>query len=81
MIAITNADPEQLQLAAGDRERATQNGVDLNPFSTSGARALWQAGWDGQQPDLLVRGSGNWRMWERGRLARWLADEPGQVVP
>ena len=62
-------------LAQEDRDRAAAGRIDINPFSTQGARALWQAGFDGVRPDLLVDGSTNWRYWERGRQARILCDE------
>lgn len=65
-------------LAQFDRERAAAGRVDINPFSTSGSRALWQAGFDGVRPNLLVDGSTNWRYWERGRQARILCDEANQ---
>lgn len=62
-------------LAEDDRRRAAAGFIDINPFSTSGSRGLWQAGFDGVRPDLLIDGSTNWRMWERGRQARILCDE------
>lgn len=62
-------------LAAGDRQRAVQNGVDLNPFSTPGARQLWMQGYAGVTPANLVEGSQNWRYWERGRQCYLLALE------
>lgn len=36
------------QLARVDLEKHEKNGVDLNPFSTPGARRLWALGFDGQ---------------------------------
>lgn len=62
-------------LAQDDRRCAAAGFIDINPFSTQGARALWQAGFDGVRPGLLVDGSTNWRYWERGRQARLLCDE------
>lgn len=64
------SDPHDL--AVIDRNHHDRNGTDLNPFSTTGARHLWQQGWDGVTPANLVEGSGNWRIWERGRQARLL---------
>lgn len=61
--------------AANDRRCNKEFGSDLNPFSTPGARNLWQQGWAGVRPANLVDGSGNWRMWERGRQALLLARE------
>lgn len=61
--------------AVNDAKMAKQNGVDLNPFSTLGARHLWQQGWDGIRPSNLTDGSPNWRYWERGGQARIVAQE------
>lgn len=63
-------------LAFFDNQMATENGIDLNPFSTEGSRHLWIQGWNGERPANLVDGSGNWRYWERGRLAQVIAGEP-----
>lgn len=68
---------QQRKLAAHDAELAKQHGTDLNPFSTPGGRAMWQAGWDGVRPALLTDESGEWRFWERGRQARLIHDENG----
>ena len=65
-----------LDLAREDAEKSAQNGVDLNPYSTSGSRGLWQLGFDGKPcPEINAVGSFNWRAWERGRLAKVLLDE------
>lgn len=68
------------ELALIDAEKARENGVDLNPFSTDGARHLWQQGWDGIRPRLLTDGSGEWRMWERGRQARIIHDNAKETT-
>lgn len=71
-----NAEMQELHaLAATDAKMSTQNGVDLNPFSTQGARHLWQQGWDGERPANLTDGSTNWRYWERGLQAHSIAQE------
>lgn len=41
--------------------------TSVNPYSTVGARHLWQQGWDGVRPANLVDTSWDWRAWERGR--------------
>jgi hypothetical protein len=71
----TNRDQENIDqqvkelksLAAYDALMNERHGSDLNPFSTQGARNLWQKGRDGVRPPNLVDGSGDWRHWERGR--------------
>lgn len=75
-------DPELLKAIQEMRETVSdeyhrvhlQNGRDLNGFSTQGARDLWQGGYDGIRPRLLVDGSGNWRYWARGCEARLLVE-------
>lgn len=62
-------------IATNDAMMARQNGVDLNPFSTQGARTLWQQGWDDVRPANLTDGSTYWRYWKRGGLARNIAQE------
>lgn len=64
---------DPLELAMDDKLSHGVYGSDLNPFSTYGARQLWQHGWDGVRPENLQDGSGNWRTWERGRLAHYLS--------
>lgn len=51
-----------------------ENGVSMNPYSTDGTRGLWQSGWDGIRPALLVDTSFNWRAWARGCQARLLVE-------
>lgn len=72
---------EALRAAAEDDfDRACKSNVDLNPFTTTGMRHLWQCGWSGHPlPHLNVEGSLNWRAWERGRQARAVVD--AQVQP
>lgn len=62
-------------IATEDARLAKENGIDLNQFSTQGARNLWQQGWDGVRPANLTDGSINWRHWERGGQARSIARE------
>lgn len=62
-------------LAVDNAKKSNENGVDLNPFSTQGARHLWQQGWDGVRPANLTDGSINWRHWELGGQARSIAQE------
>lgn len=51
--------------------KRSKTGWDINPFSTQGARALWQAGFDGTKPYLnVVETSIDWTYVERGRLAK-----------
>lgn len=60
--------------AEADALMAQRHGNDLNPFTTQGARGLWQAGWDGKPlPQPNAEGSTNWRYWERGRQAKIIA--------
>jgi hypothetical protein len=47
-----------------------ENGVDLNPYSTSGARQSWQHGFDGT-PEVLLDYS---HCYQRGKLARSIID-------
>ena len=62
------------ELARDDAKRHHEFGTDRNPFSTDGARFLWQAGFHGIRPPNLVDGSGLWCLWERGRYARIVKD-------
>jgi hypothetical protein len=66
-------------IAENDTKLASQNGIDLNPFSTQGARTLWQQGWDGVRPANLTDGSTYWRYWERGRQACSITQEKESV--
>ncbi|CAB5514476.1 hypothetical protein ACOTHJ_15885 [Achromobacter xylosoxidans] len=74
------ASDEVRELARVDAEKAQEHGVDINPFSTDGARHRWQQGWNGEHPELLVVGSTDWRQWERGRQARILHDTTPNAV-
>lgn len=62
-------------IAEEDARLNALNGIDLNPYSTYGARTLWQQGWDGVRPPNLVDGCINWRRWQRGVQARILSSE------
>ena len=66
--------------AEKDAQKALQNGVGLNPFTTHGGRHLWQQNWDDVRPADLTDGSIDWRFWERGRLARAISHETETAV-
>lgn len=55
-------------LALEDLARHQAHNVDLNPFSTPGARHEWQLGYEGKEAD---RHSFS-RIWWRGHCAREL---------
>lgn len=60
------------EAAAVDLERHRRYGVDLNPFSTWGARSQWRRGYEGTTPrsyeadnafdTIYQRGAAMWRL-------------------
>ena len=58
------------ELALDDLKRASGGAVDMNPYSSHGARTQWSNGYKGLpfDPNIAVEGF-YWRAWERGRLA------------
>lgn len=50
----------------------SENGVDLNPYSTDGARWSWQNGFEGKKPVLIDR----YDCHQRGQMAAKLLEEP-----
>lgn len=78
IVNIKQETQELRGIAEGDAERTKRFGIDLNPFSTLGARVIWQSGWDGVRPALMQDQSPNWRYWMRGVQARRVSDEQTQ---
>lgn len=48
-----------------------ENGVSLNPYSTTGARISWQRGFDGKPPSLVDRAD----CYQRGKVCAQLIAE------
>jgi hypothetical protein len=64
------------QLAAQDRHHHIKNGVDLNPFSTLGARHLWALGFQGKPLDQLIHPKSIYAgFYERGQEAATLQEQ------
>ena len=58
-----------IKAAAYDLKMHNENGVDLNPFSTQGARRDWQRGFDNAGPETYVCGVEFDTIYQRGRAA------------
>lgn len=70
---------KQLRESAKDDVKRAEGGViDMNPYSTSGARYLWISGFRGETPRDLVEESHNWTCWMRGKLAAEILKEQEQ---
>jgi hypothetical protein len=71
---VQNQDARAKEEAEDDLRFYRTGGNSINPFSTYGARTLWQQGWDGVRPANLVAGSTNWSTWRRGYWARQISE-------
>jgi hypothetical protein len=65
-----------LEAARVDARYAKEYGSSPNPYSTQGARGLWQDGYDNKPVANMVRTSGMWVQWYRGRCAAMLEGKP-----
>jgi hypothetical protein len=65
-------------LAEGDYQKHISNGVDLNPFSTVGARHAWERGFDGdtQKPYESLAYDAEY---QRGKAARCVLNTKGEL--
>ena len=65
------------ELAQADLHRHLTGNWDLNPFSTDGARCLWQSGFDGEPFNETwgTYDSENARIYARGQAAAKLVKE------
>lgn len=70
------------KVAREDIQRSKEHDVDLNPFSTDGARNQWQRGFD-NLPPRSYEGSRDFdTIYQRGRaVARILEEEGNKKAP
>lgn len=63
------------KVAREDIERHINNGIDLNPFSTDGARNDWQRGYDNAGPRSYEGPRDYDTMYQRGRAVARITEE------